>query len=407
MHLLFITARFPFLPGEEFIEDELPILANAFDHITIVPVFPPIQGGRRPVPDNVSVRDDLTREMCRRRSAMHRSAQANVQRLLRIFSPSLLREWFRCLPFWTPFHLLRFQEQATLLAHTIADALPLPTIDIVYSYWLMQGALTAALLKEHSPQLTTVSRAHGFDLYPSRMHVWHLPFRELIFSTLDRVCASSQIGTRFLSTQYPWASHRIETRYLGVQDQELPAKPSSDGVLRIVSCSRIIPLKRVHLIADALRHVERKVEWTHIGGGNGLGALQRKINGLPSHVTARLTGHLPHSDVLRFYRDHPTDVFCAVSRSEGLSVSLLEALSFGIPAITTQVGGQSEAVNDTVGILLPKTVSSHELAHALDRFDARDFRRRAAARARQRTAFSARKNYGDFTVALRSRFRVS
>ncbi len=405
MHLLFLTARYPYTPGEEFIEEELPVLATAFEHVTIVPVFLPLQEETRPVPGNVSVRADLTREAHRRRAAMHRSITANGRRLRALSSPSLLFESLRCLPFWTPYHLLRFREQAAQLADVVADALPLSSIDVVYSYWLMQGALAATFLKKRAPHLTTIARAHGYDLYPGHMRVWHLPFRSQIVGGLDRVFPCSQAGTRFLRQQVPQWKGRIETRYLGVADQDVSARPSSDGVLRIVSCARVIPLKRLDRIVQALRLVQRRVLWTHIGDGKGLPALRRAAAHLPSHITARFTGHIPHADVLHLLRHEHTDLFCSVSEREGLSVSLLEALSFGIPAIATAVGGHAEVIGTHNGWLLPKHFKAAEAARIIDTFDPRNSERRRVAMQTQRKQFSASANYRAFAEDLRVGFR--
>ncbi|NCO54621.1 MAG: glycosyltransferase, partial [Bacteroidetes bacterium] len=48
------------------------------------------------------------------------------------------------------------------------------------------------------------------------------------------------------------------------------------------------------------------------------------------------------------------DLFINVSESEGIPVSIMEALSAGIPVIATNVGGTNEIVNNDVGFLIDK-----------------------------------------------------
>ena len=44
------------------------------------------------------------------------------------------------------------------------------------------------------------------------------------------------------------------------------------------------------------------------------------------------------------------------SLSEGIPVSIMEAISFGIPIIATNVGGNAEIVNDETGVLIPVNI---------------------------------------------------
>ena len=51
-------------------------------------------------------------------------------------------------------------------------------------------------------------------------------------------------------------------------------------------------------------------------------------------------------------RSQPIDIFINVSSSEGLPVAIMEAISFDIPIIATNVGGTSEIVTPETGILI-------------------------------------------------------
>lgn len=61
---------------------------------------------------------------------------------------------------------------------------------------------------------------------------------------------------------------------------------------------------------------------------------------------------LSHDQVMNYYKEHHFDVFINMSTNEGVPVSIMEAASFGIPIIATNVGGTSEIVQPSVGMLL-------------------------------------------------------
>lgn len=55
------------------------------------------------------------------------------------------------------------------------------------------------------------------------------------------------------------------------------------------------------------------------------------------------------------------DLFVNMSLSEGIPVSIMEAISFGIPIIATNVGGNAEIVNDETGVLIPVNIDQAAL----------------------------------------------
>jgi glycosyltransferase involved in cell wall biosynthesis len=70
-------------------------------------------------------------------------------------------------------------------------------------------------------------------------------------------------------------------------------------------------------------------------------------NNLASQV--RLLGQVDNISLVY----QAADVLVSPSRDEGLSMTILEAMSFGLPVVATAVGGTPELVDDSVGYLLP------------------------------------------------------
>ena len=65
-----------------------------------------------------------------------------------------------------------------------------------------------------------------------------------------------------------------------------------------------------------------------------------------------------------FYRYGETDCFITTSLTEGMPMSIIEALSFGIPIIATDVGGIHEQI-DGNGILLKSNPTVEEVGQAI------------------------------------------
>jgi glycosyltransferase involved in cell wall biosynthesis len=137
---------------------------------------------------------------------------------------------------------------------------------------------------------------------------------------------------------------------------------STDDVFRIVSCAYARPVKRLHLIADALRFVNYPITWTHMGDGPELQRIRDACADLPPNVSVEFLGSVPPESVPRIYAERAFDLFVNVSESEGIPVSIMEAMAAGIPAIATDVGGNSEIVDPDTGKLLPADVTARELA---------------------------------------------
>lgn len=81
------------------------------------------------------------------------------------------------------------------------------------------------------------------------------------------------------------------------------------------------------------------------------------------------------------------DVFTLSSRQEGLPVALMEAMTSGLPAVVTRVGGMPEVLDDGDQGLLVEPGDPAALAAALGRLaDDRELRERLGAAARERAA---------------------
>ena len=71
--------------------------------------------------------------------------------------------------------------------------------------------------------------------------------------------------------------------------------------------------------------------------------------------------------VISFYQDNRIDLFVSLSESEGLPVSMMEAMNHGIPVVSKDVGGVREIVIDgETGFIVPKESSLEEIAKSIN-----------------------------------------
>ena len=124
----------------------------------------------------------------------------------------------------------------------------------------------------------------------------------------------------------------------------------------------------------------------------------------------RFVGQLPPAAVLPWLTRNPVDLFCNVSDSEGLPVSLMEAASCGIPMLARDVGGNREIVDASVGCLLPATCEAADIAEAIRGIiklpESETPQLRLSSRERWAQRFQAEANYAAFSEMLMARARA-
>lgn len=233
--------------------------------------------------------------------------------------------------------------------------------DVLYSYW---GVDFNSILPFFAGKAKLISRFHGnWDLWQSMNDEGYFPNRRKLMQSLDAAVTISKKGELFLQNLYPFA--QLKTFHLGSIDCGLCHK-SIDNKLRVLSCSEVYPLKRVSLIFEALSSItDIDIEWTHIGDGPIFDNLKEIVKNSSSPIKSTLKGRLKHPDVLKYYKENPVDLFINLSTNEGIPVAIMEAISFNVPVIATNVGGTSEIVTEETGILLNSNPSIKEISEAI------------------------------------------
>jgi glycosyltransferase involved in cell wall biosynthesis len=232
-------------------------------------------------------------------------------------------------------------------------------IDMVHSHEFFMnvyGTFAAALAG-----IPSVATVHGRLDYASSKRRRRMAYR-LVTRTGCLVTVSSQLAGCF-SKQIGAPEERIHTIYNGIllemfQRQydlgKLRSELGIDSEAPIVGMvGNLYPLKGYEYYVKAMEIVRRSFPHA-IFLICGRGELQSELESLSAECGLR-----SHIKFLGFRNDVPAllqlvDIFVLSSLSEGLSLSILEAMAAGKPTVVTDVGGNREiVVEGETGFLVP------------------------------------------------------
>jgi glycosyltransferase involved in cell wall biosynthesis len=144
----------------------------------------------------------------------------------------------------------------------------------------------------------------------------------------------------------------------------------------VVLCpANLLPVKGHKYLIEAIDILKRRgleVSLWLAGDGELRQCLQKQVDraGLSHQVS--FLGQLSHTEVLRRYIEEMVDIVVLPSvdlgngQHEGIPVALIEAMSNGIPVVSTTTGGVPELLNGGAGLLVPPQ-DSFSLANAIER----------------------------------------
>lgn len=350
--LVLFTAQFPFgQVSETFLETEIVFLSYKFEKIYIIPSC--TGDYVRQLPDNVIVNTDYSN--CNISKSQKRKTIIFNFSLACIVLFSELKDKGLGKLIRNKSILLDYLAQQLVFKKKIeAFVLKQHSETVFYDYWFCNKTLALAMIKKHNQHLKFVSRAHGFDLYDER---WTsgVPYRRFKSRNMNKIYFVSQDGYDYFKVR---VGSRIEEKMklarLGSLPNEVSQIPKGNAsVPVIVSVSRVIMSKNVNQIPILLSELNRPIKWIHFGDGVDMDNVRAACRYLPDSIDFELKGHISNQEMIAFFQNNQIDLFISLSSSEGLPVSMMEAQSFGIPILSTAVGGVPEIViNGKTGFLI-------------------------------------------------------
>ncbi len=296
------------------------------------------------------------------------------------------------------YELFRFPDYTLPLSVKLAEVTRDHGLNILHAHYAVPHATAAILARDMLPRAQrprVITTLHGTDTTLLGRDTGYGPAIRHALEQSDAVTAVSaflrnetqrlldfhgplDVIPNFFQPREPRRSRAEVRAQLGV----------GDGVL-LLHLSNLRPLKRIDLLLATFARI-RKLDTCRLlilaGGDFRPYQAQMRELGLEGRIVIR-ENVVDIEDYLQ-----AADIGLFTSASESFCLSLLEAMAFGCPSVTTAVGGIPEVVAHGVDGLLVESADAADLASAVDSLVENPSRRAllgAAARTKAREVFSA------------------
>lgn len=407
MHVLYVTVQTPWGRSEAFILPEIIEIRRQGHRVTVCPLRPQkkIAPGKEPV----QVADD----------AVHLPLLG-----WRTLCYAALTTLWRPLPsVRIVLRLLRSSGGARKLIKNLAvvpKGLALAWLtrclrpDHIHAHWASTPSSAAFIAAEITGTSWSFT-AHRWDI--KERNALALKIRSAVFAR-----AISEKGTLQLRKEVPSSCHsKVFCIHMGASFSGTERGPVNDdptlpgeSTVPIIACpANLLPVKGHTVLLEACTLLQRwQVSFRCLLFGQG--PLEYELKrmseraGLGTLVEWR--GHIPHDELLDLYRSRKVSLVVLPSivtedgEEEGIPVSLIEAMSAGIPVVSTLTGSIPELLRGGAGLLVPER-DPYALAQAIRGLldDPILYRATAdAGRKRVEEAFSVERTVSDLIASIES-----
>lgn len=184
------------------------------------------------------------------------------------------------------------------------------------------------------------------------------------------ICVSEYVRRGILA-QRVVPAHKLHTIHKGIRLEWYPAVSAAnwpfatrDESKIVLTIGRFDPVKGNRYLVAAAESLSshQDVHFVFLGAGTELNSLQRSAKKFRNADRIHFLGHI---DDVRPYLA-AASIYVQPSRSEGLAKSIIEAMAYGLPVVSTRNGGAEELIlHEESGILVPAR-NSTALAAAID-----------------------------------------
>jgi L-malate glycosyltransferase len=222
---------------------------------------------------------------------------------------------------------------------------------IIHSHRYKENIL-AYVSSRFIPSIKLISTQHGMpEIHEGKRNVKHFLISRSNFFMLSHyfhqvVGVSQDIQKAFIK-QYGFKEENVSYIHNGMEITGILPKRANKMEFTIGSSGRLFPIKDYPLMVEIAKIVAKKsknVRFILAGDGPERNRLESLMQDYDLEEFFTLMGHTDNMDA--FYQE--LDLYINTSLHEGIPMSILEAMSYGLPVIAPDVGGISEIIEDGV-----------------------------------------------------------
>lgn len=224
----------------------------------------------------------------------------------------------------------------------------------LHSPYLLPSLEAAHALPDRVPSVVTV---HGFPtdgtLGVRLRNLAYRPFAQYVYDAVDATIVLGESERDRLHDRYDVDPEAVTVIPNGINPEACDVSPDEVTTFRqehgldpetptILATGRLVPVKNPHVLVEAVAEFLPDVDCDVLLIGEGEGEYFRKLKASADDRITFLHGP-PRSVLLRAY--HAADLFVLLSKTEGLSTVLLEAMNARLPVVTTAAGAVADVVD--------------------------------------------------------------
>ena len=253
--------------------------------------------------------------------------------------------------------LFEFPLYSIALASKMVEVTRFHELDILHAHYAIPHATSAFLAREilksethNSMNIRFVTTLHGTDITLTGLEPSFLPTMKFSIEKADGVTAVSKFLADKTNVQYKIDKHIevipnfVDTEKFSRQNDEKTKcfrnNFAPDGEKILIHISNFRALKRVQDVIRILEEVRRKVDAKLILVGDGPERSECEILARELELTEHVR-FMGKQDALVELLS-VSDLFIMPSQSESFGLSALEAMSCGVPVVSSSVGGLPE-----------------------------------------------------------------